>query len=537
MSAPRRLLAIGFDAAAGTLVRRWAEAGELPVMANLIGTGASARLSSLVDLLPESAWPTLLTGCEPATHGVYNWRETRPGGYERVRRPEGSYRAPFWQVLRRDAEAEAGRPRVVALDVPGAPLLAEDGSTMVVGWGQRSQPKPASWPPDLFDRVTSRHGRYARNRNRETHGRALLARAQLRALERMAATRARLLGDLMAGSEWDVCVACFPESHDGGHSFHLYAAPDEYPFSGPRSWGLDDGLLRIYRAIDRAIGELIAAAPPDTHVAVISCFGMRPNTNGVSVLPRVLEGLGHQAARPPSRASRRTEFARSVALTAVPRPLARRVRSWFLPADASDRHTEQMWIESTDWTRTRAWAEAEPGSGWIRLNVRGREPHGTVEPGAEYDELCAQIAADLLELRNADTGDPAVEAVLHRGEVTSGPNIDALPDLLVRWSRRAPLRRVEHPRIGVVEEDGESRVSEHDDDGFLVMAGPLVRRHDQVHDGRLEDVAPTLIHLMGGAVPADIDGRVLTDLLTPAAGDVRRREVDWADDAWATAPA
>ena len=536
MSAQRRLIAIGMDAAPGTLVRRWAAEGELPVIAELLRTGASAHLRSPAGHLPESVWPTLLTGTGPGTHGFYNWRETRPGSYVRARHPARSYRQPFWQPLRDGAAPEAGPPRVLALDVPAAPLLAEDGSTMVLGWGQRGAPHHVSWPPGLLERVTERHGPYERGINREAHGRPRIERRQLRALERMATTRVQLLRELMQESAWDLCVVAFPEAHDGGHSFHVYAVPEEYPGDAPRSRRLGDALLRVYRAVDSGIGELIAAAPPGTDVAVFSGMGMRPNTNGMGLLPRAMAAFGYQVPNAPSGASRRVELARRIALGVVPRPLARWVRRRFLPADAPDLHAERLWFESTDWARSRAWAEAEPGSGWIRLNVRGREPAGIVEPGPEYDELCAAIRADLLGLRDPETGRPVIDEVVHRSDVTSGPNVEFLPDLLVKWTRAATVRRAEHPRIGIVEDGGEEwRVSEHDDDGFLVMAGPHVRPNAGDVEAKIDDLAPTLTHLLGGAVPADMDGRVLTELLAPDVGPVRRIDVDLSDDAWAGA--
>ena len=70
----------------------------------------------------------------------------------------------------------------------------------------------------------------------------------------------------------------------------------------------------------------------------------------------------------------------------------------------------QVWEESVDWTTTRAWAEGEPGWGYVRINVRGREPQGTVDP-ADYRALCDEIAGELMKLVNADTDEPAIDEV------------------------------------------------------------------------------------------------------------------------------
>ena len=538
MSDPVRVMALGFDAGAGELVRRWAAEGELPVLRGLMDGGATAPLASIAEFLPESIWASITTGCGPGAHGAYNWRETRPGTYVRGRRPLTPKRPPFWNVLRGEGRPAADAPRAVLLDVHGAVRTDDPGVAVVSGWGLRgSAPhETESSPPGELDRVIARHGRYATNLNRDVTGRPLLERSQLRTLERMTARRVDILLDLMERHPWEVCSTIFFETHYAGHTFHQYARRDAYIEPVPGGRGIEDGLLRVYKAADSGIGRLIDAAPAGTHVAVFSGMGMRPNTNGVTLLPRALEALGYTVPATASPTSRRREQMRRAALTVVPRPLARAVRRRFIDSAEVDRHAERLWFESTDWPSTRAWAEAEQGSGFIRLNVAGREPDGIVQRGEDYDRVCAQIKADLLELREADSGRPAVEAVVHRSEVTSGPLEDSLPDLLIKWSSRDVVRRAWHPRVGMVEDDGSDwQVSEHNDDGWLVMSGPLVRPGARADGARVEDLGATLTHLMGGELPEQMDGRVLTELLTSAAGPVRRAAPELSDDAPAVA--
>lgn len=53
-------------------------------------------------------------------------------------------------------------------------------------------------------------------------------------------------------------------------------------------------------------------------------------------------------------------------------------------------------------------------------------------------------------------------------------------------------------------------------EGILVAAGPHVRKAEEIAKARIIDLAPTILHLMGLPVPKDMDGRVLTELFTPA---------------------
>jgi arylsulfatase A-like enzyme len=56
---------------------------------------------------------------------------------------------------------------------------------------------------------------------------------------------------------------------------------------------------------------------------------------------------------------------------------------------------------------------------------------------------------------------------------------------------------------------------DHRPEGTLIMAGPPVRSGHQVAEAALADVAPTVLHLLGLPLPADLDGRVITEALAP----------------------
>jgi hypothetical protein len=57
----------------------------------------------------------------------------------------------------------------------------------------------------------------------------------------------------------------------------------------------------------------------------------------------------------------------------------------------------------------------------------------------------------------------------------------------------------------------------HERDGILIAAGKLMNQGKLDVHPKIEDVAPTALHLLGLAVPNDMDGRVLEDLLTSEA--------------------
>ena len=179
---------------------------------------------------------------------------------------------------------------------------------------------------------------------------------------------------------------------------------------------------------------------------------------------------------------------------------------------------ERLWLEATDWGSSRAYAEEEPAVGFVHLNVRGRDPAGIVEPGGAYAALCDEIAGELLSLREVESGAPVVVEVLHRDELVSGPNAEALPDLIVRFSQERLIAAVRHPVLGVVSEDlPDTPYSEHTAEGFLVAAGPGVHPGAAL-EADLEDLAPTMLALLDVPVPPEMDGEPLAGLLSAAVG-------------------
>ena len=497
-----RLLAIGLDAADAPLLLGWAREGRLPVLGRLLRSGAEVRLRSRGDLFPESVWPTISTGRSLGSHGIYNWRVVRHGSYslDWVRQADGE---PIWQMLGRENLSS------LLVDIPYAAPLEDDGVTELIGWGQRGSAIVASWPPDLMEEVRARHGRYPSWAHLHFHRRAVGQRRLLRTLLRMTGVRTRLVSELMRERPWNFCMVCYSEPHNAGHEFHRYRDPGAWGHERHRARGIEDGLLRVYQAVDAGVGDLIAAAGDPLDVLVFSGMGMRSCTSGERLLERVLVGLGYQVP-----ATGRPDRVRP--LGALRSALPWSIRHFLhlrLSQSAREALMARLWVGATDWSRTRAYAEAEPEAGLVHLNVRGRDPEGIVEPGPEYEALCDEVANELRSLRELESGEPAVVDVVR-------PGVEALPDLVVRFSQDRLLAAVRHPRLGVVREDvADTPYSKHTGEGFLVAAGPGIRPGATL-EADLESLAPTILALMGVTVPDDFDGEPLSDLLQP------RRSVD-----------
>ena len=117
-----------------------------------------------------------------------------------------------------------------------------------------------------------------------------------------------------------------------------------------------------------------------------------------AALLRALLSLARRLPRPdPGRAEARSR--RGVDLEAAPpRPTARQDLHW-QPALRYRHH----------WPRMPAFAVPSFYDGRIRINLKGRERDGVVEP-SRYEETCRELETLLLECRNPRTGEPVVES-------------------------------------------------------------------------------------------------------------------------------
>ena len=76
---------------------------------------------------------------------------------------------------------------------------------------------------------------------------------------------------------------------------------------------------------------------------------------------------------------------------------------------------------------SRSRTTRSPGA--VRLNVAGREPNGFIEPGADFDAACEELAGLLAELVNIDTGEPLVLGVARGDALHEFGEGDPFPDL------------------------------------------------------------------------------------------------------------
>jgi predicted AlkP superfamily phosphohydrolase/phosphomutase len=363
-----------------------------------------------------------------------------------------------WDILSRD-----GR-HVVVLGVPMTFPPRQVNGEMVSCFLAPSIESRYTYPEELRDEIAQTVGEYMVDvPNFRTDEKERI----MRDIKEMTRRRFELARHLRDTRDWDFLMMVemgTDRLHHGFWRFYDHDHPDYQP--GTR-W--EEEFRAYYRSVDAEIGRLIEGLGDDTAVLVVSDHGAQSMIGGIQVnewLQR--EGYLRLAEQPDGVI-----------------PIGR---------------------ATVDWPNTRVWADGGYYSR-IFLNVRGREPEGTVDP-ADYEALRDELIAKL-EALGDEHGNPIGTRVFRPQDLYHEVN-GVAPDLICYFGNLTwrSIGSLGDGRIQVRENDTGPDDANHAKMGVYVMAGPGMPTASPDR-ATLFDIAPTVLTAMGYPVPADMQGRSL----------------------------
>ena len=515
----RPLFLIGLDGASFDVLAPLLAAGELPVLGGLIAGGVSGTLRSVVPPITPAAWSSFLTGKRPGRHGIYDFRLYDPRTGEDTFVTSRALRdATLWELL-----VAAGR-RVAVVNLPMMYPPHPPGATIVSGFDTPSRDAAFTLPPELRGRILARHPDYtfvavpdAADPNLESDAGfdTFLSRVE-RALDQRAAVAA----DLLAAGPWDAFMVHHQDTDALQHlAWRFIVDGERFPERAARVRG-------VYRRLDAQLGELLARAPREALVVVLSDHGFGAHTG--RVFPNVLlRRWGYLSWR----GRRRTRLARSVRKRLAWLGLARTVRTSEEAWEVRVRTQGFRDALPLRWHRTRAYVAVAEIHALLYLNVRGRERDGTVDP-ENVQALAEEIRARFLSVRDPVDGEPVFADVLRGHEIYPEDPFGRRPHLILVPRPGYTVRRELLPSLWLDRYKVASGT--HRPEGILIAAGPGVHAGRRIEPAEIVDLAPTLLAAAGLPVPEDMEGRVLTELfveppaVTFAAPTARTRGDDGA---------
>jgi predicted AlkP superfamily phosphohydrolase/phosphomutase len=548
----RRVLALGLDGLEITVAERLMAAGEMPALARLAARSARFRLDHGPAQRTGLAWEHVASGLSPDAGRRWAAVEFDPATYATWQ--EGARFDPWWGGLDR---------KVVVFDTPYVDLRRAPNTRGVVGWGAHDPGIDLdACPHELLAEFETRFGKYPAPE--WTYGMPFPSTARTQtmgdALARALDVRteaARWLATERLG-DWDLFVAVAGEAHGAMEGLWHGLDPSHPHHAHPSAPAAGEALLALHRALDRMVGELVAAAG-DAAVVAFTMGGMGPNHSDVSsmvLLPELLyrHAFGRpllavpsewsaapggvpilEEGKPWARTSREwvpdpgtPESGRTSPLRALagklPSPLRSALRELrpasgngrprhpSSPATASAARQGLGWQPAARyrpfWSAMPAFALPSFYDGRIRINLAGRERDGIV-PAARYEETLAGLETLLRECRNPRTGEPVVEFFERASTRDPLALSGSEADLLVIW--RGVVAALEHPQLGLIGPVPLRRTGGHTGPhgmAFVASPGRGVVPGDRGVRSSF-DVVPTLVDLMGAAAPAGVTGASL----------------------------
>jgi predicted AlkP superfamily phosphohydrolase/phosphomutase len=481
-----RVLIIGWDGADWRILDPLLNAGALPNLAGLIARGGRANLRSTLPTHSWTAWPSFLTGVEPADHGVFDIFESRGGGGKQYPVSFRSIRERTFLADLTDAGVET-----VMLNVP-LTFPPPDIKGKLVAGGVLPKRRPYTHPASLAEDLEAAGTPYPINGMSWTtfHNRP---RPFLEEVRRFVTARQQATEHILDTTDWQVACAVFVATDRIHHCLVKYLSPDHPDYERLSTEPLAEEIRDVYRLLDTGLGRLVARTGPDDLVLFMSDHGSQPTVGNMN-MDRLLEQFGF------------LEFSASQAvlgrLQAGPlRGMARKVY------DKLGLHGKVSLPTAVNWAKTRAYTSVRSTGEGISVNLAGRELGGTVEP-IHFERVRDEVAERVAAFTDPATGRHPVARIWRREELFKGRFAEDAPDLVLE---PAPLYSLTHAKAAI--EPAGWACGDHRLDGVLAAAGPDVDRGALPETARLVDLAPTILAAVGAPAGVRHSGTVLASVV------------------------
>ncbi len=503
------VVCIAFDAAEISLVERLCAQGRMPNLQALKRRGASARLTHSHGGLQASVWRTFTTGRYVTQHGCYFPKMWKP---EAMRVdfidkdwPEA---IPFWAL------PTENKPRVALIDIPYLLDVGPDFDGIAINNWQVHDPQldirfPHSIEADWIERFGRKQlpDQDYGPQNLRTFERAYQTCLQ------SADQIADIASFLLENDRFDFFLLALGQAHRGGHLFWDLSQIDDDALNDDQRAKYHGALVSIYERCDEALGKILSAAPENSRIIVMALHGMGPH-RGWNEFFQPLFDLAtcaeEQAPNGHGLLGRLNRFKESRAVRAL---------TIHVPPNIQKPLTRFWTKRMQSWSSTQVFWVPSDVEGYIRLNLKGREPEGIVEPGAEARAILDDVAEGFMGLRDLETAAPLVHRVEFIDDLetpVAGPR-NNLPDLLIHWgdvsqgqSRGVRNAHGQERHWPMGRKNLSGRSGNHQPDGWAVMVSDDMPKGVDLGSLASIDLTPTIAQWLGLDVQDQLEGQPLT---------------------------
>jgi predicted AlkP superfamily phosphohydrolase/phosphomutase len=289
--------------------------------------------------------------------------------------------------------------------------------------------------------------------------------------------------DRLGNADWDLLVGVIESTDRVQHMMFRLIDPTHPAYDPNLAEKFGDSIERVYKRADQFVGQVLDIVPPDTTIMIVSDHGFHSWRKAVNLNTWLVQN-GYMALKG--------------------------------NAAAPDKKLEDLFgggefWENVDWSKTRAYSM---GLGQIYFNLRGREGQGIVSPGAEYGALADELKGKLLaSLIDTDNGTHIIRNVYKRDDVYSGEFLGNAPDLQLGFEdgyRVSWQTTLGGSPQGIVYANTQKWSGDHCGFDYQTTSGIFISNKPiSATNPSIMDIAPTVLKLLGVAIPGNIDGKPL----------------------------
>jgi predicted AlkP superfamily phosphohydrolase/phosphomutase len=456
----KKVLILGLDCAPPDLVfDRWRR--DLRNLAALMEGGIYGELKSTIPPITVPAWTAMMTGKSPGTLGFYGFRNRANYSYDGLVFANSQYVKDdtVWDILSRE------RKRSIVIGVPQTYPPKPINGSLITSFLTPDTTCQFTYPPELKGEVEGLVGEYMLDvDNFRTEEKDRL----LREIYEMTERRFKVAKHLMSTQPWDFFIVVEIGLDRIHHGFWKFFDKGHRKYEPGTKY--EGAVKDYYLYLDRQVGEMLSLAGKETAVMVASDHGAQRMEGGVCINEWLIE-------------------------------------NGYLTLEEKPTQMVPLSKVNIDWDHTMAWGE---GGYYCRLflNVKGREPNGTVER-SKYEEVRDRLKGELEELTD-EGGNPMGTRVFKPEEIYPVVNGIA-PDLIVYFGdlRWRSVGSVGSGSVHTFENDTGPDEANHSQHGIFIMRAPEMEQRGRVSELNVMDVAPTVLDLLNLRVPEDMEGRVI----------------------------
>ncbi len=475
----RKLAIIGLDGASFGFIKPLIERNKLPNIAKLMRNGSFGALRSTIPPITACAWLSFMTGKNPANHGAFDFRTYNLQKYS-CYDEEFVSSADFKGTTIFDFLSSENK-KVCAIKVPLTYPPWKINGIMVSGYPAPTKGAVVTYPPELNGEI---------NKNFKLQGNPHYDSKYTFEITMHA------IGKIQP----DLLCVVFSEI-DWIEHWH---------------WGKNDGAIeRAYITADGMIGKIIEAMP-DADFVIMSDHGAGETPPYNFNINYFLKGIGLLDARGKGKIAKivgKFTFLGVVALTEFARSFKDTIKR-LLPKGMQEGISGAMLSTSSiNWQNTRAYRVPMYLADGIEINLKGRQPDGIVEK-AEYEELRDKIISGLKNARNPKTNELIVKEIYRKEEVYSGKYIESrTPDIVFLYNGNYMGGNALDELISKTPWFLRRRIpGGHAMDGIFIACGANIKSNNEISGAKIEDVAPTALHMLNMPIDGGMDGRALEEI-------------------------